>query len=388
MNSSQTPFLHFPAVLVAGTPGCGKSVLSYLLTQHLRQANISHYLLRAAPDGEGDWFLQANNELVRLLRSQNKTGFSPQFVAHMQNAIQNRHLPLLVDVGGLPRGEQFGVIRACTHAILLYKEEEGLAAWKTILQSEGVPILAELQSTLQQPGEIRATFPALQGRISGLERTNPQPDLTFGALLDRLAGLFRYEEREIEEAHLRQAQFPPLLTRKLLQQIDSYRNPALWQPADLLPLAQLLPQQEAFSLYGRGPVWLAAAVAVLAPQAPLTLYDAREGWLTLPEVQEQQETAPSLKVSLTPLNEHDLLQLTPNPLLDPRQPLRIPALPPAPQRGLLLSGKLPRWAYAALARHFAPQRKWLGVHIPAEGQAVVIHTQDPSHPLGACATQW
>ncbi len=41
----------FPATLLAGPPNCGKSVLAFLLTQHLREMGIQHLLLRAVPDG-------------------------------------------------------------------------------------------------------------------------------------------------------------------------------------------------------------------------------------------------------------------------------------------------------------------------------------------------
>ncbi len=45
----------FPAILVGGPPHSGKSVLTYSLTQALRRRGVDHYVLRAAPDGEGDW---------------------------------------------------------------------------------------------------------------------------------------------------------------------------------------------------------------------------------------------------------------------------------------------------------------------------------------------
>ena len=73
----------FPAVLVAGMPHCGKSVLAYMLSQHLRRMGIAHYLLRAAPDGEGDWFLEGDPAWVRTLRKRAKGPFTAAFVAHM-----------------------------------------------------------------------------------------------------------------------------------------------------------------------------------------------------------------------------------------------------------------------------------------------------------------
>jgi thymidylate kinase len=40
-----------PAILIAAPHHSGKSVLAYLLSQHLRDAHVPHILLRAAPDG-------------------------------------------------------------------------------------------------------------------------------------------------------------------------------------------------------------------------------------------------------------------------------------------------------------------------------------------------
>jgi CRISPR-associated protein Csx3 len=58
----------FPAILVGGPPHSGKSVLTYLLSQRLRTAAVEHFVLRACPDGEGDWSYEAPPATVRLLR--------------------------------------------------------------------------------------------------------------------------------------------------------------------------------------------------------------------------------------------------------------------------------------------------------------------------------
>ena len=57
----------FPAVLIGGPPNSGKSVLTYNLTQALRERGIQHYVVRAAPDGEGDWVSEADRSLVRTI---------------------------------------------------------------------------------------------------------------------------------------------------------------------------------------------------------------------------------------------------------------------------------------------------------------------------------
>lgn len=382
---SSTPVSYqFPAVLMAGMPNCGKSVLSYLLSRQLAHLQISHYLLRTAPDGEGNWFMEGQPGVVRLLRDQHKKnmGYSAEFVAYMKATIENRLVPLLVDVGGLPRGEQFGIIRACTHAILLYKDEEGRTAWRNILQEHGVPLIAELRSSLEQPAIIHQMIPFIQGDITGLDRNHPQPDLTFGAVLDRVAGLFHMEEPRLEQIHLRQAQYQPVVERWLLRQIDSTRNPATgWQAGDLPQVVSGLPQPgQAISIYGRGPVWLAAMLGAHSVGAPATIYDVRLGWLPIPKVNDASTSA-HLKVDLTHYAQFDWASITvPGSLIEDSA---LSCLPIPGTGGLVLSGKLPRWAYASLARWLAPAREWLAVHDLKSNQAIVIYSRQADLPVGA-----
>lgn len=381
---SSTPVSYqFPAILIAGMPNCGKSVLSYLLTDYLNRQKISHYLLRAVPDGEGNWFMQGPPENVRNLRDKHKSnmGYSAGFVAYMKNIIEKRHLPLLVDVGGLPRDEQFGIIRACSHSVLLYKDEEGRAAWQNILSEQAVPLIAELRSTLHQPGEIEKSFPSLQGSISGLDRENPRPDMTFGALLDRIANLCHFDDLYLEQIHLRQTQYEPVLERLLLNKIDSTRNAAKdWLAEDLPKVATLVSAGEAISLYGRGPVWLATMLGAHAAPAPLTIYDARLGWIPLPDIQAAADDQNTLTLSLTETDTYTLAEFgIPGGLLENTK-LHSPNL--TGQKGIIISGKLPRWVFAALARWQMPHRDWIAVYIPKTNQAIVIYTKQSDMPLG------
>ena len=57
-----------PAILIGGPPHSGKSVLSYYLSQALRRRGLLHYLLRTAPDGEGDWMQEGEAARMQALR--------------------------------------------------------------------------------------------------------------------------------------------------------------------------------------------------------------------------------------------------------------------------------------------------------------------------------
>ncbi len=125
-----------PAVLIGGPPHAGKSVLTYNLTQALRQREIAHYVLRANPDGEGDWSQEMNQNIVDLVRVTGK--WTPDFVTRMCVDLERRQLPLLVDTGGLPTEKEIALFRLCTHSLLLLRtdKEDDTQRWhKLILRS-------------------------------------------------------------------------------------------------------------------------------------------------------------------------------------------------------------------------------------------------------------
>ncbi|MCA9981656.1 MAG: hypothetical protein KDD89_12505, partial [Anaerolineales bacterium] len=85
------PQSSFPAILFGGPPHSGKSVLIYSVSQALRTRGVPHYVLRACPDGEGDWANESDQTLVQTIR--NKGDFTPQFIAEMANYLQKRQMP-------------------------------------------------------------------------------------------------------------------------------------------------------------------------------------------------------------------------------------------------------------------------------------------------------
>jgi len=395
-----------PAILLAGPPHSGKSVLAYLLSQRLRRLGKAHYLLRAVPDGEGDWFFEGDSALVRLLRLGHKQAYTPRFLAHMQAAIEQRQAPLLVDVGGRPQGEaQFNLLRACTHGILLYRSEAERLEWRARLediQARSLLLIAELRSERDGGDRLEQRTPRLQGVISGLARQAERraPGETFAALVELAAGICHYDQAFLEAQHLRAAPpYPLQVERRLFQQLPRAaglpEQPApWWEPADLAELEALLPARRAAAIYGRGPAWLAARLALRAGSAPVSLFDIRYGWLKLPRVIFSRRGA--LAVEAQPFQALQAgappgadavergwllrLDLPPGGVLEPG-PLRLPEPPPG---GVVLSGRLPRWAFAALARRFAARRAWVGIDYPNESEkiVVVVHSASPALRVG------
>ncbi len=165
----------FPAILIGGPPHSGKSVLVYNLTRALRANWVPHYVLRACPDGEGDWENETDQAVVQTIRS--KGAFNTLFMERVASYLQKRHLPLLVDVGGLPTSEQEAVFSLCTDAILLVGDRQddpaaysdGTAVWQAIAERQHLSVIAHIKSVLNGQERLLSTIPMVKGTLSSLE---------------------------------------------------------------------------------------------------------------------------------------------------------------------------------------------------------------------------
>jgi len=359
----------FPAVVVMGPPHSGKSVLAYLLTRRLWQRRVAHFLLRTAPDGEGNWFYEGTSSTTRLLRLSAKHKYTRKLIRHMLQIIRRRHLPLLVDIGGRPQGEQWDILYACTHGILLHRDPSDLDFWMPRIRRSGLNLLAILESRQRTQDEVIATEPYLQGVISGLERENPHPGRMFELLLEQVETLCAISEEELEALHRQTAPYDMLSETQLARALNKTELPPWWHPADLTRLVRHLPQQP-FALYGRGPLWLAAAVAAARPLQPIALFDVHFGWIQVPQA--SQESAMPLTWDVLPLSQGWFLAMARflHPFLDYGDVLS----PPLPEgaRGIILYGKLPKWICASLARHFSQKGVQVAIWEPRQQCAIGV----------------
>jgi CRISPR-associated protein Csx3 len=250
----------FPALLIGGPPHAGKSILARHLKEAMYRANVECYLLRAAPDGEGDWFHDAPAEVARVEREKGK--FTPRWVRRLSSDIACRPLPFLVDVGGRPQPWQEAIFDQCTHAILLVKDAASLAAWQSIVERYNLIVIAVLTSQLAGEPRLETTHPILQGTITHLERNQPAGGPVFEALLARVKALFSYSHTELLNIHQRQAPTDLVVDiETMARQIKRKDRGGWWQPQALAQIFRYLPPDESLALYGRGPGWLYAAVA-------------------------------------------------------------------------------------------------------------------------------
>ncbi len=369
--TGQIAFNDLPAVAIGGPPHSGKSVLAYSLTQALRQREIPHYVIRAyPPDGEGDWFQAGDQTFVRHVRA--KGARSEDWLPLLIRDIANRHLPLIVDMGGLPTEEQEVLLDACTHAILLTRDRASHQEWQMRMARHDLVLLADIHSNLTGDSQVMATTPILHGTLTGLQRGTTVSGPIFAALIKRLAPLFLSVAQNLRRRHLWQA---PVELAVDLERLATYLDldPHDWPPGALPQVLEYLPMGRPLGLYGRGPNWLYAAVALHAAPASFYLFDVRLGWISAPglnlgEIAESGHLAcisKALRAGM--LWEIQLLDA----YLDYREAadLRLPA--PPTDSGLILSGKLPHWLWVALVR-VSMDVPWMAVFQPQLRGAVVI----------------
>jgi len=371
-----------PAIVLAGPPHCGKSVLSYLLTMGLRDLGIDHYLLRAAPDGEGDWYLKGEFAKVHPIRLGHKGKFTPSFVAYMINRTARRRVPLLVDIGGAPRDDQWEILSACSHSVLLYQTDDDLQYWRSRLAELNLLPVVELISDLHGTDQILSLHPVLHGKISGLDREHHHTGRVFEALLERMAWICRYERTVLEAQHFQGAEHAILNERALAQDIGKAVTEKLpyWNPEDLPAALAHLPL-EPTAIYGRGPVWLAAALSVQTLPASCQLFDVHYGWLVVPEIRNAISDDAKVQTTELPGTTAQLLEFEiTNQLLEPQDVISLPLAEGS--GGVILSGKLPRWLFAGLARAYAVKRPWVAVHDLGRGRKVVVFSTTDRPALG------
>lgn len=378
-QKSQIVFNPLPAVIIGGPPHSGKSVLAYSLTRSLREHGVLHYLLRAyPPDCEGDWFHEGKRDVVRHLRLKGARGEA--WLPLLRRDIARRHLPLIVDMGGLPAPAQETILDDCTHAILLTPNDEARQEWIVRFARHGLVLLADLRSDLHGRNRLEQKEPLVRGILAGLERGTQAKGTAFDALVMRLADIFATTSPGLRRRHLESAPTELCVDLERLAQ-QTGRDPHQWRPDDLPVVLDYLPAEKSLALYGRGPNWLYAAAAAHALPAPFFLFDVRLGWVKSPTIPEGDPTSEDpLTVRQRTLPGAQLLEFgLPDAYLDITEVDEL-RLAPCPAEGAILSGKLPLWLWAALVR--ACDATWVAVVQPQLPGAVVVRSRSGEPAVG------
>jgi len=379
-------FNPLPAILVGGPPHAGKSVLTYGLTQALRERNIDHYVIRACPDGEGDWSQEIDQDAVRVIRV--KGIWTPNFVERICRDLERRHFPLLVDVGGRPEAWQTCILSNCTHSLLLLHphDERTIQFWRQLVEENGLLPLAQLYSVLEGTSTITSKEVVLQGTLTGLDRNTIAHGPLFDLLVERVASLFSsYSSEELKKGHLASAPAEVVDLDAFLQMWAPQTK--RWTPEMIPTLLAELPTDTPLAIYGRGPNWVYGALAMQTGTQPFYQFDSRLGWVAPPPLQmstTDEQSSPELRVRLDEHQDATMLEIDiVTKYLDYTEAEYL-AFPPVPvDRGLILSGVVPHWLLTALVRLYSRTGiAWIACHQPQLGGAVVVTSRTTNHVPG------
>ena len=372
-----------PAILIGGPPHAGKSVLFYSLTQALRQRGIRHHAIRACPDGEGNWSQESDATTVGQIRIPIRGEWPEGFVKRICLDLEHRCLPFLVDMGGRPKESQAGMLRQCTHAVLLLRADraEDTQLWLRLIEDHNLLLLAQLTSQQEGSSTVTADTPILEGTLTGLERYKPDAGKgpLFDALVGRIAMLFNsYSPQELEQIYFEQA--PTELVIDLYAALQTYALSSIWWAREMLaPFLAGLPVDTPLSIYGAGPNWLYAALAAHAGQHPLYQFDPRTqfGWIPPVHVQLSTAQCPELTVRTRTAQEVTVLSIEiPSQHLEYFQPEPLPFPPVPPDTGLIISGKIPHWLLTAVVRLYKEAGVvWIAPYHVPYNKAVVIYSR-------------
>lgn len=180
-------------IAFVGPPHSGKSVLVHALHEALRRTLPAEefqrdvFLLRACPDGEGNWFGEIPPERAAILRT--KSHWDDDFVVRITGQIEalaaTKRL-VLVDCGGRIDRRMQRVLACCDAAMIVSHSAEATAEWRGALLASGAELLAEVESVRSEAREIVSRAP-LRLRLGPFERGTAVRDLPV-ELLQAIAG--------------------------------------------------------------------------------------------------------------------------------------------------------------------------------------------------------
>lgn len=246
-----------------------------------------------------------------------------------------------------------------THAILLTLGDASRVTWLDRIARHGLLLLADIHSDLKGESQLLEERPVLRGTLAGLEWGIRLQNPLFDALTDQLSRLFAYDAQELRQAHLNSAPVETVIDLDRLARtlgVPHREEQAVWEPCHLLDALDYLPEAVPLGLYGRGPNWLYAALALLAAPAPFIQFDVRLGWVQAMSLRIRiPDPEAPLQIQSSEFPDHVQIEgILPRAYVDYGQ-IETLAVPPVPAGvGVVLSGKLPHWLYTTWRSPTAP----------------------------------
>jgi len=412
-------------VAIGGPPHSGKTVLMGLLRTLLPRD--SFVVVEAAPDGEGitGWSFEADPELVKAVRRKGK--FLDGFVDWVVDSVRNSRMPVtLVDLGGMlldvegrfsPTGVKLTsqnerILSGCDYLLVIAspKYDEVVPTWISEAGRLGVKPLAILESVLVgAEDEVFETGAPLKARITRLEReTPPIGSPTARAVAELLIKLAGQPEPWTDGSELADVNFPRL-AEGLNLPVRNGGSDRDWLPAVLPGLLAMVSAkvagQSKVCLWGNTPLGAPYhALACGLKSTKVFYYDPKVAWgyVGIPEVEPQGEGSQLLNWRVEERDDHTLVEFgIPGQIFDVKNlPLVIPPSVKT-EKGIVISGKAPRWLTGAIARSYTKSgtswvavfepgessrtvsgKKWSELH-PSHGPAVVVFSNDSQVPVGS-----
>lgn len=149
-----------------GPPHSGKSVLLSILRKELMRKmpnddfQKEFFILRACPDGEGNWFSEIPNEQAMTLRYKNK--FNDDFINSVCQhlfELKKRKSLIFVDCGGKIDKYNQLILNLCTHSIIVSSDPSSTPEWRGASKASNVKVIAEIDSKLDRIKKIISISP-------------------------------------------------------------------------------------------------------------------------------------------------------------------------------------------------------------------------------------
>lgn len=305
-----------------------------------------------------------------------KHAWDHYFEEVVEQILENRPLPFLVDVGGKPTETQQELFALGTHAIILGADEHEIAEWRTIVERQGLTVIAEVYSRQSGYDAVWESGPPLVVQLTHLERGRQASDAASAAWQALVAAVTNIVEPSGVAAwdyhwqHLDTEILPFHAEEWLVQR----HGRTQWEPSDLIDLLEALSYDGTIALFADYPTWIAPSL-VAHKNADLLFFDARFGWLPIPTLTADPDpdkspwlayvvagngyTSLRLKLRYSHLPPHPTFYGT-LPTIDTAQPV-------------VIDGQLPRWLFTALARHYAQAGHEVAIALPRDNRAVVVN---------------
>ncbi|MCX7955479.1 MAG: CRISPR-associated protein Csx3 [Bacteroidales bacterium] len=163
-------------IVFVGPPHSGKSCLLFILHNYILNKfsdiyNNSFYILRACPDGEGNWCATVPDSILKEFRYKQEfnDNFLKSVIECLENLKKNKNL-IFVDCGGKIDKKNQQIWNNCTHAIIVSNNENDIPLWEGAIMASELSLIAKIKTDLSGENKIISKNPLYYFQIVGLQR--------------------------------------------------------------------------------------------------------------------------------------------------------------------------------------------------------------------------